>query len=85
MEVTASGRLDALVDATKGSNLLFAFLKRQIEGRALRATGPPTEVLDGKFAVLTLSGLVVDVVDPPRWAPDEVQTALAVPQKYLND
>ena len=65
-------RLCDFVNSTKDSNLLFAFLNRQFEGRALRAVGPPTEFVDDKTTVITLSGLVAEAVDPPRWAPDEV-------------
>ncbi len=67
----ADSRLEALVDTTRGHNWLFSFLLRRTEGRALRALGPPTEALDCQSTVLTVSGLVGQVVDPPRWS-DEV-------------
>jgi hypothetical protein len=60
-----SGRFDALVDMgnpMKGINL-FPYLKRHVEGRALKAIGP--------VAVLELSRTVCEVVMPRRW-PREV-------------
>jgi len=82
--VDASGRFGALIAASKGGNILFPFLRRRIEGRALRATGPSIELMpsaDGESQVLvvTLSGTVVEVVDPPRW-PREVSI-----QFHYND
>ncbi len=72
----ASGRLVTLVEATKGANLLFPYLRRRLEGFALRAVGPLTEVVpasdgSGSLAVVSLSGNVTEVVEPPRW-PREV-------------
>jgi hypothetical protein len=56
-----SGRFDALVDMgnpMKGINL-FPYLRRHVEGRALRAVGPA--------ASLELSRTVSEVVLPRRW------------------
>ena len=72
-----SGRFEELVAMTKGRNLLFPYLRRCLEGRALRAVGPLIEVVpaasDGgsPSVVVILSGIVSEVVDPPRW-PREV-------------
>jgi hypothetical protein len=56
-----SGRFDALVDMgnpMKGTNL-FPFLRRHVEGRALRAVGP--------MSSLELSRTVSESVLPRRW------------------
>jgi hypothetical protein len=60
-----SGRFDALVDMgnpMKGINL-FPYLRRHVEGRALRAVGPS--------ASLELSRTVSEAAKPRRW-PREV-------------
>ena len=60
-----SGRFDAFVDMgnpMKGINL-FPYLRRRVEGRALRAMGP--------FEALELSRTVCEMVAPRRW-PREV-------------
>ena len=60
-----SGRFDAFVDMgnpMKGINL-FPYLRRRVEGRALRAMGP--------FEALELSRTVCETVAPRRW-PREV-------------
>ena len=60
-----SGRFDAFVDMgnpMKGINL-FPYLRRRVEGRALRAMGP--------FEALELSRTVCEAVAPRRW-PQEV-------------
>ena len=65
----ASGRFDAFIDMgnpMKGVNL-FPYLRRRVEGRALRAMGP-TEKLE-------LSRTVCEVVVPIRW-PREVLARL---------
>jgi hypothetical protein len=66
-----SGRFEACIEATKGSNLLFSYLRRRMEGRALRAVGPPTEHVltdgGGSLARRTLSGTVAELLIPPRW------------------
>ncbi len=71
----ASGRFETLGEILTRDNLLFPLLRRCMEGRALRAVGPPTEEVPtsdgGSRAVITLSGAVAQVVDPPRW-PREV-------------
>ena len=60
-----SGRFDALVDMgnpMKGINL-FPYLRRRVEGRALKAMGP--------LEVLELSRTVCEAAVPQRW-PHEV-------------
>ena len=64
-----SGRFDALVDMgnpMKGINL-FPYLRRHVEGRALRAVGPS--------ASLELSRTVCEAALPRRW-PREVCSLL---------
>ena len=64
-----SGRFDALVDMgnpMKGINL-FPYLRRRVEGRALRAVGPA--------ASLELSRTVSEAALPRRW-PREVSFSL---------
>ena len=64
-------------DILNRNNLLFPYLRRRVEGRALRAVGPATEEVPtsdgGSRAVVTLSGAVAQVVHPPRWPRDEVR------------
>ena len=63
--VSPSGRFDALVDMgnpMKGI-ILFPYLRRRVEGRALGAVGP--------IAVLELSRTAREAVMPRRW-PREV-------------
>ena len=76
LQTLVSGRFEALGDILNGKSLLFPYLRRRVEGRALRAVGPPTEVVPtsdgGSRAVVTFSGAVAQVVAPPRW-PREVQ------------
>jgi hypothetical protein len=60
-----SGRFDALVDMgnpMKGINL-FPYLRRRVEGRALKAMGP--------FEALELSRTACEAAMPRRW-PREV-------------
>jgi hypothetical protein len=62
-----SGRFDAFVDMgnpMKGINL-FPYLRRRVEGRALRAMGP--------FEALELSRTVCETAAPRRW-PREVSS-----------
>jgi hypothetical protein len=57
-----SGRFDALIDMgnpMKGINI-FPYLRRRVEGRALKAMGP--------FDDLELSRTVGEVARPQRWA-----------------
>ena len=76
LQTLVSGRFEALGDILNGKSLLFPYLRRRVEGRALRAVGPPTEEVPtsdgGSRAVVTFSGAVAQVVAPPRW-PREVQ------------
>jgi hypothetical protein len=62
----ASGRFETLGEILTRDNLLFPLLRRCMEGRALRAVGPPTEEVPtsdgGSRAVITLSG-------HKRWTP----------------
>ncbi len=71
----ASVRFKTLGDILIRDNALFPYLRRRVEGRVLRAVGPATEeepTSDGESqTVITLSGAVAQVVDPPRW-PREV-------------
>ncbi len=75
LQTMASGRFETLAEILSRDNLLFPFLRRRMEGRALRAVGPPTEEVPtsdgGSRAVITLSGAVAQEADPPRW-PREV-------------
>jgi hypothetical protein len=75
LQTMASGRFETLGEILTHDNLLFPFLRRCKEGRALRAVGPATEEVPtsdgGSRAVITLSGAVAQEVDPPRW-PREV-------------
>ena len=75
LQTMASSRFETLGEILTRDNLLFPFLRRCMEGRALRAVGPPTEEVPisdgGSRAVITLSGAVAQEVDPPRW-PREV-------------
>ncbi len=70
----ASSRLEALGVILNRNNLLFPHLRRRVEGRALRAVGPPTEEVPtsdgGSWVVVTLSGAVAQAVHPPRWPPE---------------
>ncbi len=70
----ASGRFETLGEILTRDNILFPFLRRRMEGRALRAIGPATEEVPtsdgGSWAVITLSRAVAQE-DPPRW-PREV-------------
>ena len=74
-QTVASGRFETMGDILNRNKLLFPLLRRCMEGRALRAVGPPTEEVPtsdgGSRAVITLSGAVAQEVDPPRW-PREV-------------
>ncbi len=76
MQTIPSGRLEALGPILNRNNLLFPYLRRRVEGRALRAVGPATEEMPtsdgGSQTVITLSGAVAQVVHPPRW-PREVR------------
>ncbi len=73
----ASGRFETLGDMFNRHNLLFPYLRRCVEGRALRAVGPPIEPEEvptsdgGSRAVVTFSGVVAQMIEPPRW-PHEV-------------
>ena len=72
-DMLCSGRFEALADVTQGSNLLFAFLRRGLEGRALRAVGPPQEATAQSShplarPVLSLSGLVAETGRWPKEA-----------------
>jgi hypothetical protein len=75
-QATTSGRFETLGAILNRDNMLFPYLRRCVEGRALRAMGPATEEVPasdgGSRSVVTLSGAVAQVVDPPRW-PREVQ------------
>ena len=66
-----SGRFDALVAIAQGSSALFSCLERRVEGRALRAVGPPSELApilsgDATTVLTLLSGLVAAA----QWTPD---------------
>jgi hypothetical protein len=70
------GRLGSLIEMMTSGNVLFPYLRRSIEGRALRGVGPPTEVVPmedgGSLVVATVSGIVaLATVSFPRevyWA-----------------
>ena len=59
-----SGRFEDFFDVVKPGNLLFPFLRRRVEGRALRAMAPA--------ASLELCRTVAEAVVPRRW-PREVR------------
>jgi hypothetical protein len=71
LQTMASGRFETLGEILTRDNMLFPLLRRCMDGRALRAVGPATEEVPtsdgGSRAVITLSGAVAQVVDPPRW------------------
>ena len=74
-----SGRFDDLVDMgnpMKGA-ILFPFLQRRVEGRALRATGP--------FEALELSRTAEGIGSLYKWGPDPPLFAVGSYNKFNKD
>ena len=68
---SVSGRFDILVVVAQGGNALFSFLERRVEGRALRALGPPSEVVSASSGCATMvSTLLSGLVAEAPWSPD---------------
>jgi hypothetical protein len=65
---SVSGRFDDLVAVTHGNNVLFSFLERHVEGRALWAVGPTSGAVPAAPAVV--STLLSRLVAEAPWAPD---------------